>query len=135
MELEVPSPPPIGSLRSGVFHTRLDGMTEMRYRFRMGREPHIPQPKLLVGIARATLHSRLLRRRMLFRCTLFLLLLLGLGVVLLDQIPRHPWLMLAYWLGVTGFTIGVFLLALYDLLAVRRESRVNAEESQSDKVP
>lgn len=84
-------------------------------------------------MARAILHSRPLRRRMIFRSTLFLLFLLGLGVVLLDQIPRHPWLMLVYWFGVTCLTVGVFLLAFHDLLAVRRESRGEAEESRPER--
>jgi hypothetical protein len=100
----------------------------MRYHFGMGQAPQIPKSHVKM-VARAILHSRPMRRQMLFRCTLFLLCLLGLGVVLLDKIPRFPWLMLGYWAGVTAFTIGVFLLAFYDLLAVRREARRESEES------
>ena len=93
------------------------------YRHGMGAPSPASNIQIALAMARAILSSRPMRRRLLFRCTLFLLAMLGIGVLTLGQIPRHPWVMLVFWLGVAAFTIGVFLFALYDLLAVRREGR------------
>lgn len=84
---------------------------------------------MIVVVARTILVTRSLRRRLLLQLCGVMIALLALGVATVGQIPAHPWLMLFYWLGVTALTMGVFLLALWDLLAVRREESVRQNPS------
>ncbi|MFM7182317.1 MAG: hypothetical protein ACKO2G_12750 [Verrucomicrobiales bacterium] len=58
---------------------------------------------------------------MLFSLTLGLLGAVALGWFLLGRMESHPLIFLLYWSAIGFFTLGVFLLAFYDLLAVRRE--------------
>lgn len=78
---------------------------------------------LTLGLSRAILRTRPLRRRLLFFLTLGLIAAVSLGSLLTGSLERAPLVFLVYWSAVAMVTLGVFLLALYDLLAVRRESR------------
>lgn len=70
------------------------------------------------------LKERRLRRNALFGLTLLTLLLVFGGTVFLgDGLMKNPVAFLAFW-GICFLMVGlVLLLALYDLLAVRKEHR------------
>jgi hypothetical protein len=76
---------------------------------------------LTLGLSRVILQTRVLRRKILFYLTLGLMGAVALGWFLLGRMEAHPLVFLLYWSAVGFCTFGVFLLALYDLLAVRRE--------------
>jgi hypothetical protein len=76
------------------------------------------------GIARAILHDRPARRRLMGRMLLFALALMAAGLWLVDGwLAADPWRFLAWWGACALATFGVMLLALYDALAVIREER------------
>lgn len=75
-------------------------------------------------IARAILHDRASRRKVIGRMLMFVLLLMGVGLWGIDGwLAGNVWLFLLWWGGVAFFTFMVMLLALYDVLAVIREER------------
>lgn len=75
-------------------------------------------------IARAILHDRAERRKVIGRLLALALLLMGGGIWLLDGLlARNPWGFLLWWGGCALVTCGVLLFALYDALAVLREER------------
>lgn len=78
---------------------------------------------LSLGVSRAILRTRVLRRKFLFFLTLGLMAAVALGSLLMEKMEQSPLVFLIYWAGVAFGAVGVFLLALYDLFAVRRESR------------
>jgi hypothetical protein len=87
----------------------------------VSRPPQVSFLALTLGLSRVVLRTRVLRRRMLFSLTLGLLGAVALGWFLLGRMETHPLVFLLYWGAVGFFTLGIFLLAFYDLLAVRRE--------------
>ena len=84
-------------------------------------------PGSIVVIARALLHDRAMRRRVLAQslCVALALMALGLWVVdgwLKESLVRF----LLWWAGCGLVTIWVFAFAVYDALAVVREEREKA---------
>ena len=80
------------------------------------------------GIARMILHSRALRRKILFQLVMVLLLVVGLGAwPLAGWLSSNVWLFLVWWGISMVYGLMVILLAIYDMLAVVREER---EKSQ-----
>lgn len=75
-------------------------------------------------IARAILHDRAARRKVIGRLLLFDLLLMAAGLWLIDDwLAKDPWRFLLWWGGCALATGLVLLFALYDSLAVIREER------------
>ena len=76
------------------------------------------------GLARMILHSREMRRKMLFQLVLVLLAIVVLGAwPLSGWLGSNIWLFLLWW-GVSMFYgLMVILLAVYDMLAVIKEER------------
>ena len=76
------------------------------------------------GLARMILHSREMRRKMLFQLVLVLLAIVVLGAwPLSGWLGSNIWLFLLWW-GVSMFYgLMVILLAIYDMLAVIKEER------------
>lgn len=91
--------------------------------------PHRPSPLanwwlLSRSLATALVQVERTRRQLLFGLTLFLLLAVFVGAMpLADRLGARPWLFLLYWGGVATLVIFLFMLALLDLLAVRRRYR------------
>jgi hypothetical protein len=76
------------------------------------------------GIARAILHDRTARRKVIGRMVLFALLVMAAGLWIVDEwLASSPWLFLLWWAGCAALTCLVMLFALYDALAVIREER------------
>jgi hypothetical protein len=76
------------------------------------------------GIARAILHDRAARRKIIGRMVLAALLMMAAGLWLLDEwLASSPWLFLLWWGGCAALTCLVMLSAVYDALAVIREER------------
>ena len=70
------------------------------------------------------LHSRELRRKMLFQLLLVLLVIVGLGAwPLADWLGGNVWLFLVWWAIAMVYGLMLILLAIYDMLAVFREER------------
>ncbi len=68
------------------------------------------------------LRNRTARRRLMFRSTLVLLGLWAAGhFVLADRLARAPLFFLLHWTLVAFLALFLVVLALYDLLRVRRE--------------
>lgn len=75
-------------------------------------------------LARAILHDRAARRRVIGRMLLGVLLALAAGLWLIDGwLAAHPAWFLAWWGGCAMLTCVVMLFALYDALAVIGEER------------
>ena len=81
------------------------------------------------GLARMILHSRELRRKMLFQLVMVLLVIVGLGAwPLADWLSSNVWLFLIWWGISMIYGLLVILLAIYDMLAVVREEREKSRE-------
>lgn len=75
-------------------------------------------------IARAILHDRAARRKLIGRILLTTLLLMAAGLWLVDGfLAKNPWWFVLWWGGCALLTCVVMLFALYDALAVIREER------------
>ena len=76
------------------------------------------------GIARAILHDRTARRKVIGRMVLAALLVMAAGLWLVDGwLASSPWLFLFWWGGCAALTCVVMLFAVYDTLAAIREER------------
>jgi len=77
-----------------------------------------------IGIARAILHHRAERRKVIGRMLLTALLLVAAGLWLIDGwLATNIWWFLLWWGGCAGLALLVILFAVYDALAVIREER------------
>jgi len=77
-----------------------------------------------LGIARAILHDRAARRKLLGQLLMIALGLMAVGLWLLNGWLQASVLRFALWWGACGLvTLFVMLFALYDALAVFREER------------
>ena len=75
-------------------------------------------------IARAILHDRATRRKIIARLLIIALALMAAGLWLVDGfLANSPWMFLLWWSGCALVTCAVLLFALYDALAVIREER------------
>ena len=75
-------------------------------------------------VARAILHDRAARRKVIGRILLVALGMIAIGLWAIDGwLADNPWAFLAWWGGVALLTLLVMLFALYDALAVIREER------------
>jgi len=75
-------------------------------------------------LARAILHNRAARRRMLGWILVAALALLAGGLWVVDDwLARNPWMFLLWWGGCALVTLVMMLFALYDALSVIREVR------------
>ncbi len=75
-------------------------------------------------IARAILHDRSERRKVIARLLMLALLLMAGGLWVVDGLLAHnPWAFLLWWAACAGVTVLLLCAALYDLLAVLREER------------
>jgi hypothetical protein len=75
-------------------------------------------------LARAILHDRTARRKVLARMLVFVLVLLALGLWVIDDwLAGSLWWFLLWWSGCALITCVLMLFALYDALASVREER------------
>lgn len=82
-----------------------------------------------VGLARMILHSREMRRKVLFQLVMVLLLLVVLGAwPLADWLSGSIWLFLLWWGISMVYGLMVILLAVYDMLAVVKEERARSSQ-------
>ncbi|MCB1235007.1 MAG: hypothetical protein KDM91_08035 [Verrucomicrobiae bacterium] len=98
--------------------------------------PPSPRPgnRLPLGIAAALviLQSRTHRRNLIFGLTLLTLVLVFGGFFILgDRLAMKPVAFLVYWALVFGAVMLVLLLAVYDLIAIRREHREDLRDLKS----
>ena len=64
------------------------------------------------------------RRRALFHLTLGACVAVFAGSAVIGRfLEQHPWLFIAYWLGVAWLTLTIVLVAVYDALAVLADGR------------
>ena len=76
------------------------------------------------GIARAILHDRAARRKVIGRLLLAALLMMAAGLWWIDGwLDANLWRFLLWWAGCAALTCVVMLFAMYDALAVIREER------------
>ena len=78
------------------------------------------------GLARAILHDRTMRRRVINRFLLLLLTVFALGLWGIDgwlQEKGHIWRFVIYWSGCGALGLFVMILGVYDACAVIREER------------
>ena len=80
-------------------------------------------PRLIAAMSRGILADTRMRRSVLFVLAAGATLLVFAGAVLLDRwLAVRIWCFLLYWGACAWLTFTVLLLALYDLLAVRRDA-------------
>ncbi len=90
----------------------------------MARKPFDQIGRTSFGYAALILHSRQHRRKAMFGIMLFAMAQAFCGAVVLEAfLMRHPIAFLAYWGFCLGAVLFGFLLATFDLLAVRKEAR------------
>ena len=76
------------------------------------------------AIARAILHDRAARRKIIGRMLMVALLMMAAGLWLIDGwLSADVMLFTLWWAGCAGLTCLVMLFALYDALAAIREER------------
>lgn len=76
------------------------------------------------GLARMILHSREMRRKMLFQLVIVLFVVVVLGAwPLANWLSGNVWLFLIWWGISMIYGLMVILLAIYDMLAVVKEER------------
>ncbi len=79
--------------------------------------------------AKLILHTRALRRQVMFIGMLAAMGQVFLGALPLDKfLTERPTLMAIYWLVCLGLVLFIMLLAIYDLLVVRREEKQKLDE-------
>lgn len=77
--------------------------------------------ELCLSIATGILHDAVQRRKAMFTIVLAALVLLFIGSTLLaGWLRAHPWVFLFFWLGVAWLTLTSILLAIYDMLMMRK---------------
>lgn len=76
------------------------------------------------GLARAILHDRSMRRRVINRFLLLLLIVFALGLWGIDDwLKGNIWRFFLYWAGCGALTLFILVFAVYDACAVIREER------------
>jgi len=86
----------------------------------------------VVAIARAILHDRAARRRMLAQSLIVALAFMVLGLWVVDGWLKETVIrFLLWWTGCALATLWVLAFAVYDVLAVVREERKKAFEDNS----
>lgn len=81
------------------------------------------------GIARMILHSREMRRKVLFQLVIVLLIIVVLGAwPLANWLSGSVWLFLIWWGISMLYGLMVILLAIYDMAAVVKEERAKQKE-------
>ena len=94
----------------------------------MKKEPSLTLTGITILMVRAMLMDRVRRRKLLFACTLGLLVYVAVGVYFRDPMSLNPLFFIGYWvLAVPGLLI-VMLLALYDMLRALAETRSEVRE-------
>lgn len=79
---------------------------------------------VFTGLARMILHTREMRRKMLFQLLMVLLVIVVLGAwPLADWLSGNIWLFLIWWGGSMGYGLMVILLTIYDMLSVINEEK------------
>lgn len=79
-----------------------------------------------VGLARMILHSRPMRRKILFQLLVVLLVVVVVGSwPLAGWLGEHVWLFILWWALSMFYGLMVILLAIYDFLSVLKEERQN----------
>ncbi len=74
-----------------------------------------------MGLSKTILHTRELRRKILFQLLIFLLIIVVLGAwPLAGFLGKHVWLFVIWWFGCVFYTLLVILLAIYDMLMVMK---------------
>lgn len=91
------------------------------------------KPRNILALAGAIVTNLAMRRRALLGLTLLAAAWLFLGVAVFEPFLEKRLLLFAlYWLGCAGLTVGICLLAIYDLLivlAAGRAARRSLEQS------
>ncbi len=89
--------------------------------------------KLFAALVKVLLHHRVYRRKLMFFVSLVAMGLAFCGITFFDKfLTNHVWLFLAYW-AVTGLLVLLMLLlALYDMLQIRREQSIRETSELAD---
>lgn len=89
--------------------------------------------RIILLIAKGILRSKRSRRIVMFYTVLAAMLMLFFGATLLDsRLRQHPFLLLGFWAVCGWLTILSALLAMFDLLMVRRAARAERRQLESE---
>lgn len=81
--------------------------------------------RLLILITKGIIRDRTVRRWVMFGVVIAALVMLFAGATFLGPfLMEHPFLFIAFWGGCMWLTLLAILLALYDLLTVRAQGRL-----------
>jgi polyferredoxin len=76
------------------------------------------------GLARAILHDRTMRRRVMSRFLLLLIFVFALGLWgIPDWLNANIWRFFLYWAACGALTLFILIFAVFDACAVIREER------------
>lgn len=85
--------------------------------------------RFIIQVSKGLIRDQKARRHMMFYGVLIALVLLFAGsTVLWNLLRSHPLIFLAYWAACAWITLLAVLLALYDILRVRAETRRSLRE-------
>lgn len=77
-----------------------------------------------MSMGKTILHSREMRRKVLFQLVITLVIVVAIGVwPLSDWLDERLPLFLLWWAGCVIYTVMIILLAIYDMLVVFKEER------------
>lgn len=89
--------------------------------------------RLIIQISKGLIRNQRTRRTVMFYSVLAALLLLFVGSTLLDGWLRtHPLLFLLYWAACAWITLLSVLLAIFDMLVVRAQIRVERRRLEAE---
>jgi hypothetical protein len=99
----------------------------------VSEEPQLEVASFAAHATRGLIRDRALRRRLMFVLTGVALLLVVAGSTLMPiSAADHPVFFIGYWFVCGWITLTALLVALFDILMVRRESRAQRKELQRD---
>ncbi|HWY40765.1 MAG TPA: hypothetical protein VNX27_08215 [Chthoniobacterales bacterium] len=90
-------------------------------------EKDLETVSFVVHATRGVIHDQKTRRKAMVFCLALavLVLLAGFTVFRTDLNPReHPWFVILFWIVCVWLTFTAMLLAIFDLLIIRREARL-----------
>jgi RsiW-degrading membrane proteinase PrsW (M82 family) len=89
----------------------------------------VPSPKFIIQFTRGVIRDQRMRRTAMFYVTLASVLMLFFGATFLDRALReHPVWFILWWFACTWLMLTSVLLALFDMLVVRAQTRRARQE-------
>lgn len=90
-------------------------------------EKRLETASFVAHATRGVIHDQKTRRKAMVFCLALAVLMLLAGFTVFQTVlnPReHPWFVILFWIACVWLTFTAMLLAIFDLLIIRREARL-----------